>query len=346
MKVHAPHGILLDYAEDLRMKMPTKREKIKIQEWYEGRVSNFIERLDPWACPTQTERDRYFFATFDKERLSEFHNNNNPDEFFTDAERGRLVYYILQKAKFREDPVVEIGVGNLISYGGLEDAYPLHDCSLQKQLDQDATSSQRQKLARTWASFGRFFKPQPIADVKEYFGEKIALYFAWLGFYTTFLVPAAIVGIVCFVYGVTSSLSSPKVSESCTDTRVVSKNGTTLSDYLFYMCPLCDKRCSYYLLSSGCLYAKVSHFFDNEATLVFAVFMSVWATLFLEFWKRRQVWLAHEWHSIGFEEAEEQVRCGFFVDRIYNILKQKRVRFIKFFLVSGLQNVSFHPLLR
>ena len=59
--------------------------------------------------------------------------------------------------------------------------------------------------------------------------------------------------------------------------------------HLFYMCPICDKKCSYFLLSDNCLYARVTHFFDNEATMFFAVFMSIWATVFLEFWKRKQV---------------------------------------------------------
>lgn len=37
---------------------------------------------------------------------------------------------------------------------------------------------------------------------RKYFGEKIGLYFAWLGVYTQLLVPASIVGIIVFCYGV------------------------------------------------------------------------------------------------------------------------------------------------
>ena len=56
------------------------------------------------------------------------------------------------------------------------------------------------------------------------------------------------------------------------------------------MCPECDKDCCYELLQTiGCFYAKVTHYFDNEATVFFALFMSIWATIFLEFWKRRQI---------------------------------------------------------
>ena len=38
---------------------------------------------------------------------------------------------------------------------------------------------------------------------RHYFGEKIGLYFAWLGFYTSMLIPASIMGLVVFIYGLT-----------------------------------------------------------------------------------------------------------------------------------------------
>ncbi|MEQ2157373.1 hypothetical protein GOODEAATRI_001193 [Goodea atripinnis] len=36
---------------------------------------------------------------------------------------------------------------------------------------------------------------------KKYYGEKIGIYFAWLGFYTFMLALAAVVGLGCFIYG-------------------------------------------------------------------------------------------------------------------------------------------------
>jgi len=42
---------------------------------------------------------------------------------------------------------------------------------------------------------------------RNYFGEKIGIYFAWLGFYTTMLVPSAIVGVVAFIYGLVTMWS-------------------------------------------------------------------------------------------------------------------------------------------
>lgn len=39
---------------------------------------------------------------------------------------------------------------------------------------------------------------------RRYFGEKIGIYFTWLGFYTTWLLPASIVGFIVFLYGLST----------------------------------------------------------------------------------------------------------------------------------------------
>lgn len=42
------------------------------------------------------------------------------------------------------------------------------------------------------------------------------------------------------------------------------------------MCPLCDAVCDYWRLSSVCSLAQASYLFDNGATVLFAIFMSLW----------------------------------------------------------------------
>ena len=42
------------------------------------------------------------------------------------------------------------------------------------------------------------------------------------------------------------------------------------------MCPLCDKRCSYWRLVTSCTYSRLTYLFDNYATVFFAGFMAVW----------------------------------------------------------------------
>lgn len=42
------------------------------------------------------------------------------------------------------------------------------------------------------------------------------------------------------------------------------------------MCPLCDRVCSYWKLSTACGTARASHLFDNPATVFFSIFMALW----------------------------------------------------------------------
>ena len=41
---------------------------------------------------------------------------------------------------------------------------------------------------------------QKIDSVKDYYGEQIGLYFLWLREYTTFLIPAAILGFLAWLW--------------------------------------------------------------------------------------------------------------------------------------------------
>ena len=59
-----------------------------------------------------------------------------------------------------------------------------------------------QLLYLEWASLKNWYKKQPLWLIKNYFGVKIGLYFAWLGFYTQMLIAPAIAGIVCFIFGI------------------------------------------------------------------------------------------------------------------------------------------------
>uniref|UniRef100_A0A8C9FFL7 Anoctamin n=1 Tax=Pavo cristatus TaxID=9049 RepID=A0A8C9FFL7_PAVCR len=160
-------------------------------------------------------------------------------------------------------------------------------------------SSRTLLLCEEWASYGVFYKYQPIDLVRKYFGEKIGLYFAWLGVYTQMLIPASIVGIIVFLYGCATVDENIPSMEMCDQ-----RNNIT-------MCPLCDRTCSYWKMSSACATARASHLFDNPATVFFSVFMALWAATFMEHWKRKQMRLNYRWDLTGFEEEEAHPRAEY-----------------------------------
>ena len=62
------------------------------------------------------------------------------------------------------------------------------------------------------------------------------------------------------------------------------------------MCPLCDgPTCSTWKLQKSCFSAAMNWIFDNDCTLYYSIFMTLWASLFLEFWKREQFKISYEW---------------------------------------------------
>ena len=58
----------------------------------------------------------------------------------------------------------------------------------------------RNLLWNEWTAIRKGHRYQPLDYVKDYFGVKVALYFAWLGFYTHTLLFASVIGILCFIY--------------------------------------------------------------------------------------------------------------------------------------------------
>uniref|UniRef100_A0A8C6VR47 Anoctamin n=1 Tax=Nothobranchius furzeri TaxID=105023 RepID=A0A8C6VR47_NOTFU len=176
-----------------------------------------------------------------------------------------------------------------------------------------------------------FYKYQPIGLIRSYFGEKVGLYFAWLGVYTQMLIPAAIIGVIVFLYGCATVDDNIPSMEIC-DPR----NNIT-------MCPLCDRACSYWKLVTACGTARASHLFDNPATVFFSIFMALWAVLFMEHWKRRQMRLNYVWDLMGFgeeEEVREPQRSGSDTSDVF-ICRKGPDRFFLFFLSKWSISVTF-----
>ncbi|KAK3788799.1 hypothetical protein RRG08_029246 [Elysia crispata] len=184
------------------------------------------------------------------------------------------------------------------------DSIVLHDDSIKCRENEDSLSDHflappdplppldedpRRVLDETWSQVTKF---QPLWHVRNYFGEKIAFYFAWTGMLITTLWLPTIFGIGVFIYGLYESFSA---SEEVTRTT---NSGTTeetsaITDVL----------------------GDVKEAFDNKVTPFFALFICCWGTVFLELWKRQKATLAYEWDVDQFE-ANEPDRPQFYGTRV------------------------------
>ncbi|CAI8002180.1 Anoctamin-7 [Geodia barretti] len=166
----------------------------------------------------------------------------------------------------------------------------------------EGVQTDRQLLQNQWSHPRNWYKQQPLNQVRRYFGEKVGIYFTWIGFYTAWLLPISLLGIVVFFYGLSTIPSSR---------NAVAYDTCETARSFFYMCPVCDEKCDFWYLGDTCNFSHVNQLFDNGGTVFFALIMSFWAVLFLEFWKRRQFYLQYDWDMLGYESAEERARPEF-----------------------------------
>uniref|UniRef100_A0A8C2FJ42 Anoctamin n=1 Tax=Cyprinus carpio TaxID=7962 RepID=A0A8C2FJ42_CYPCA len=254
-RLHVPWSVLSREAELLKIRVPTKKVK---KTGLMGIISTFWTKINqpfqPGVPEPQDPRTR--------------------------------VYEILRRTACTQT-CQTMGISSLLAKGVYDSAFPLHDVSIVMN-----DICVLQMLHEEWANYGACYKYQPMDLIRKYFGEKIGLYFAWLGVYTQLLIPASALGVAVFLYGCLTVDTNVPSQEMC-------------NEHLnFTMCPLCDRVCDYWQLSSICSTARASYLFDNHATVGFAIFMSLWAAVFLEHWKRRQRCLQHSWDLTGMEDFE------------------------------------------
>ncbi|XP_041953375.1 anoctamin-7 isoform X2 [Alosa sapidissima] len=299
LKLSAPWDVQVYYAEELCLRAPLQAQP--------NPEFNTSARVLKKLCVPNIMADSvpnrpvdYYTCAFRKSKMDKFLGSENQETYFTNKQRHRIVYEILARAPYGKRKRAEVGVARLLNEGAFTAAFPLHEgpFELPDYEVQPDQLNQRQVLYHYWARWSKWYKYQPLDHIREYFGEKIALYFAWLGFYTAWLLPAALVGTFVFVSGIMTMGSNTPAKEICE------------SGGRYLMCPLCET-CKPWNMSDICPMAKVGYLFDHPGTVFFSIFMSLWSVTFLEYWKRKNATLAHHWDCMDFHEEEERPRPEF-----------------------------------
>ncbi|XP_065117655.1 anoctamin-1a isoform X1 [Paramisgurnus dabryanus] len=310
LKIHAPWEVLCREAEFMKLKMPT------IKKFNVGPANTIVEKihmfthkvtapLRPKLGNSEVENEKHLSYPFSREKQHLF-DLSDRNSFFDSKTRSSIVYEILKRTKCRRAKYI-MGISSLLGSGIYTAAYPLHDGDMD---DPNGEPNDRKVLYEEWASYSMFYKYQPLGLIRKYFGEKVGLYFAWLGVYTQMLIPAAIVGVIVFLYGCVTVDDDIPSMEICDE-----RNNIT-------MCPMCDRVCSYWELSTACGTARASHLFDNAATVFFSIFMALWATMFMEHWKRRQMRLNYIWDLTGFEDGGEKQKSQPRAEYEFRVMKK------------------------
>ena len=307
IKIHGPFQTLQRYAEDLEMEVPIQ----EVTDFDDrDRLLSMPERLmSRLRLPIIMDQELpnspkpYYTTPFRHNNFEKYLGHENEETFFSASQRSTIVYEILSKTAYGNEKAGEIGIDGLVSNGVFYAAYPLHDGPYEdldnsniklnrpEQMQSYDASNERKILYDYWAKWKNWYKYQPLHRIRNYFGEKVAIYFAWIGMYTSCLIPAMVFGLMVLFYGLFTLTNDSIIIDLCDDTKNIT------------LCPICDS-CPTEKLSSRCDILKAGYVFSNWITLLYTIFMSLWTVSFLVLWKRKAAVLTNAWGCVDYEEVE------------------------------------------
>lgn len=167
------------------------------------------------------------------------------NSIFRSSDRVKLIHSIVTSRVEEGGANIQIQRNIVENDNSIIGYFPIHDIVELRTLEEK------------WLRYVQAPWKQRVDIVKDYFGEKIAFYFLFLGHYTTWLISTAWLGGLSWII-----------------VAVADNNPNTV------WMPF------------------------------FAAFVSIWSTLMLEYWKRKEKKHAMEWGMVGFE-AEEPTRAEF-----------------------------------
>lgn len=402
IKIHAPFNVLSQVAEKMRLKMPLNVESMETPASFPQKFLKYFG--------TDDEAD-YFSAPYRHDKQNIFKGIENKTTFFRPAVRSLIVNYILNgihipieghkdKANFNEDiemqPFIQTddikkdhkkdgklnnvpSLSYLLMEKAFTSAFTLHEGPENHLGYLPGASSVQENGGRhnSWMDlnnlWAKTYRMQPLWKIRNYFGEKIAFYFAMMEvLLLTFILPA-LCGLAIFIYGLYNSVSChnaisdvntilqgnscslvcstpsmvPEVAEEaanqirniCDNIAARKKN---IEQIMNRICAFGNHSdCTFQILPDDGLGVFKSSL-DNYASPLFGMIVCLWGTIFLEFWKRRNAELVYEWDVESYED-DELIRPEYYgtkpdpitgeLDAYYSISGQ-RLKFVLSFSVG------------
>jgi hypothetical protein len=190
VKIRAPRDRLSTEADRMNLKLRLDPSALRAL-CQAGRTQGKEVLWGPLNIPDNCEETpidpyEYIYCEYRSSRTDLFNLYQKYDKtFFRGVDRLKIIYSILTAKT--QDGGCNLDIYKLMKDKCIAGFFPLHD------------HVELIPLESSWLQVFQLPWNQPVAMVKDYFGEKIGLYFVWLGHYTTWLFFAAIVGFFCWI---------------------------------------------------------------------------------------------------------------------------------------------------
>lgn len=315
VKIHTPYNLLCRHAEQLKIKMPLWVHDDAGELLNADKKQTFGQKIkDFFCCKDQKSEifdpDTIIVWPFEKRHMNQYAIIDQ-DSFFLDRQRIEITYEILQRTPNDPADPKKRGVESLLEHGVYESAYALHDGDpdVPKGMPVDKMSL-RQRLKCEWANWGCILKPQPLHNIRNYLGEKIGFYFAFMDFYVKAMIVPSILGLIVLLYGFIDAALNEETSNICDDEVDETTEEGRFNIAKYWMCPICaPPHCEATILAEEfCSQYLWSWRMDNEGSIFLSCVTCLWAILFLKFWRRRESFLACQWATQDAEDYDLVIR--------------------------------------
>lgn len=196
IKVRAPLEVLKKFADQIDYQMclnPQKlRSRLEVGSFHTGEGGKKdwswlpVRLVDP-ANMSPYEHTEYIYGKYDQAADLQDVYKSQDGTIFRNIDRIKLMTIMLETPRNKNGCGVSLRKMTFGKKKAVLAQFPLHSY-------QNLT-----ELKRQWLVLLEWPMKQPFDLIRDYFGEKIGLYFLWLGTYTDWLTSASVVGTIAYL---------------------------------------------------------------------------------------------------------------------------------------------------